>query len=192
MEWDYLARAQWLEIKTLLPGYILSAQGDRMLMAHSVEGRFPFLDSRLIEFSSHLPARDKILALNEKHLLKLAFKDELPAAILQRPKQPYRAPDSESFFSDSAPGWFSELCEEKTIENTGLFNTKGIKLLLEKCQKTQGKRMSNTDNMSIIFFISTMLLHKQFIENTEPFLGDELPPEPFKYIRKGEKNKKNE
>lgn len=53
--WDALCKAQWLEMVTLLPGYILSAQGDRMLMANSVEGRFPFLDCNLVEFSNQLP-----------------------------------------------------------------------------------------------------------------------------------------
>ena len=44
--WDSFCQAQYLETKYLLPGYILSSQGDRMAMAHSVEGRFPFLDYR--------------------------------------------------------------------------------------------------------------------------------------------------
>jgi asparagine synthase (glutamine-hydrolysing) len=192
MKWDSLERAQWLEIKTLLPGYILSAQGDRMLMAHSVEGRFPFLDVELVEFSRHLPARDKIQALNEKHLLKLAFKDEIPAAILQRPKQPYRSPDTESFFSGLAPQWLSELCDEREIARTSLFNSKAVKLLLDKCLKTNGRRMSNTDNMSAIFFLSTMLISKQFTQMSKPYSGDEIPAEPLKIIYAEEKNgKKN-
>ncbi|WP_309068441.1 asparagine synthase (glutamine-hydrolyzing), partial [Microbacterium sp.] len=58
--WDPLSRAQWLEITTLLPGYLLSSQGDRMLMAHGVEGRFPFLDPDVARLTAEIPARHKL------------------------------------------------------------------------------------------------------------------------------------
>ena len=51
--WGTVARAQYLEMTTFLAGYLLSSQGDRMLMGHSVEGRFPFLDHRLAELRRH-------------------------------------------------------------------------------------------------------------------------------------------
>ena len=51
-EWDGFVQSQYLETAHLLPGYILSSQGDRMAMAHSVEGRFPFLDHRVVEFAA--------------------------------------------------------------------------------------------------------------------------------------------
>ena len=53
--WDGLCQAQYLEAAYLLPGYILSSQGDRVSMAHAVEGRFPFLDHRVVEFAWRLP-----------------------------------------------------------------------------------------------------------------------------------------
>ena len=45
--WDPLERAAWLEVTTLLEPYLLAAQGDRVAMAHGVEGRYPFLDHRV-------------------------------------------------------------------------------------------------------------------------------------------------
>ena len=54
--WRPLAQDQYLEVRTLLSGYLLSSQGDRMLMAHSVEGRFPFLDADVVELANSLPA----------------------------------------------------------------------------------------------------------------------------------------
>ena len=54
--WSELARDQYLEVRTLLTGYILSSQGDRMLMAHSVEGRFPFLDADVMELAAFVSA----------------------------------------------------------------------------------------------------------------------------------------
>ncbi len=45
--WDHLEKAQWLETNVFMSGYLLSSQGDRMGMANSIEGRYPFLDHRL-------------------------------------------------------------------------------------------------------------------------------------------------
>ena len=78
--------------------YLLSSQGDRMAMAHSVEGRFPFLDHRVIEFCNRLPPTLKLHGLTEKALLRVAVSDWLPAEIVAGPKRPYRAPIHRSFF----------------------------------------------------------------------------------------------
>ncbi len=58
--WAPFSQAEYLEAMFLLPGYILSSQGDRMAMAHSVEGRYPFLDYRLVEFAAKLPTTLKM------------------------------------------------------------------------------------------------------------------------------------
>ena len=52
--YDYLTKAQWIELNIFMSGYLLSSQGDRMAMANSVEGRYPFLDHRVIEFCMKL------------------------------------------------------------------------------------------------------------------------------------------
>jgi asparagine synthase (glutamine-hydrolysing) len=62
-----LERTQMVEIETFLSGYLLSSQGDRMSMAHSVEGRFVFLDHELIEFASKISTKKKMQGLQEKH-----------------------------------------------------------------------------------------------------------------------------
>ncbi len=120
-DWDPLSRAQWLEMTTLLAGYILASQGDRMLMANSVEGRFPFLDRDVVDFANALPARHKLFGLEEKYLLKRAFADLVPDDIIHRPKQPYRAPDAASFFTADRPAWFGELMSERAIAEAGVF-----------------------------------------------------------------------
>ena len=68
--WDSLAKAQWLETTVFMSGYLLSTQGDRMGMANSVEGRYPFLDYRLLEYCASLPVEFKLKGLTEKYLLK--------------------------------------------------------------------------------------------------------------------------
>ena len=98
--WDYVYKAQYLEIITFMSGYLLSSQGDRMAMANSVELRVPYLDHRIIEYMSRVPSRFKIRGLNEKYLLKKVFNELLPQKILFRPKNPYRAPIRNSFFNN--------------------------------------------------------------------------------------------
>lgn len=165
-EWDPLSRAQWLERATLLPGYLLASQGDRMLMAHSVEGRFPFLDRDVVEFSDGLPGWHKLLGLQEKYLLKRAFADLLPDSILRRPKQPYRAPDAACFFAGPEPEWFQEVASPEAIVAAGVFDPTMVSHLLDKCARTGGRGMSNTDNMRVLAVVSTQLTHQQFIVDT--------------------------
>ena len=88
MPLDPLQRAQWLEFKTLLAGYLLSSQGDRMSFAHGVETRMPFLDPNVVHFTWQLPTDLKLKGgVDEKYILKRAFADQLPTRILQKPKQ---------------------------------------------------------------------------------------------------------
>jgi len=181
-EWDPVCRAQWLEMVTLLSGYILSAQGDRMLMANSVEGRFPFLDYRFVEFANQLPSRHKLLALDEKHLLKISFADLVPQPILQRPKQPYRAPDAGSFFNAGSRGWVDDLLSEKNLKEAAVFSPDAAVRFTEKCRRVRGLKMSNTDNMRMVAIISTMLVHHHFIENDGGGGGDAHPPGPVRVI----------
>jgi asparagine synthase (glutamine-hydrolysing) len=162
-DWDPLSRAQWLEMTTLLAGYVLASQGDRMLMANSVEGRFPFLDRDVVDFANALPARHKLFGLEEKYLLKRAFADLVPDDILHRPKQPYRAPDAASFFTPDRPDWFEAVMAERAIAAAGVFNPSLVAGLLAKCERTAGENMSNTDNMRVLAIVSTQLTYEHFI-----------------------------
>jgi asparagine synthase (glutamine-hydrolysing) len=163
--WPPLARDQYVEGKTLLSGYLLSAQGDRVGMANSVEGRFPFLDHRVLELSARLDPSLKILGLKEKFLLKRAFADLLPASIVKRTKQPYRAPDSASFFVDGQPlEYVAALLAPDAIGQAGYFDAAGVSRLLEKCQR--GRATGAADNMAFVGILSTMLLHEMFVNGT--------------------------
>lgn len=164
--WNPLERAQFLEMHTLLPGYILSAQGDRMLMAHSVEGRFPFLDHRVIEFAASLPPEQKLNGFEEKHILKEAFARSIPPRIAARRKQPYRAPDAACFTTDGvAPDWLHELTNPEAIQTDGVFRSESSWRLLSKVVACGGHRMSNADNMSISALISTTLLVREMVDS---------------------------
>lgn len=165
--WDSFSQSQYLEAAYLLPGYILSSQGDRMAMAHSVEGRFPFLDYRVVEFASCLSPQLKMKVLDEKYLLKAAAGNLIPRTIRSRPKQPYRAPDSRSFLVGPQAAklfdYVEELLAPKAIQEVGLFDAGAVGKLLDKAR--HGQVVSVKDNMSLVGILSTQIVVNQFIKN---------------------------
>lgn len=158
--WHPLHQAQYLETRFLLPGYILSSQGDRMAMAHGIEGRFPFLDHRLVEFAARLPPEMKLKGLVEKHILRKVAKHLLPTAISERTKQPYRAPEARSFVGPGELDYVRDSLSEASIAAGGLFNAKAVANLHEKCrlQPASGFR----DNAAFVGILSTQLWQKIF------------------------------
>ncbi|NJD08032.1 MAG: asparagine synthase (glutamine-hydrolyzing) [Methylococcaceae bacterium] len=160
--WHPFNRAQYLEAKTLMSGYLLCSQGDRMLMANSVEGRFPYLDHRVIEFANRLPPRLKMRGLNEKYLLKKAMAKDLPQQIVVRHKQPYRAPGVPAFFSSQSLGYVDELLSESKLKCYGYYDPKKVGFLVKKARA--GGALSARDNMALVGILSTQLCHYNFIE----------------------------
>ncbi|PVV09682.1 MAG: asparagine synthase (glutamine-hydrolyzing) [gamma proteobacterium symbiont of Ctena orbiculata] len=161
--WKPLNRDQYIEANTLLSGYLLSSQGDRVAMANSIEGRYPFLDHRVIEFAATLPSRYKIMGLNEKYMLKQTMQGLIPESIRKRSKQPYRAPDSQSFFNGETPlEYVAYLLSEERIRKAGYYNPKTVNLLLKKCAR--GKALGFADNMAFVGILSSMLVDELFIE----------------------------
>lgn len=157
--WEPMAQAQYLETLLLLPGYILSSQGDRMAMAHAVEMRFPFLDHRVVEFAARIPARLKMKGLNEKFILKRAARQLVPHSILARTKQPYRAPDIKSFFAGRVPDYVRQLMSSAHIERDGIFDSRAAQTLMRKAE--QGKATGTRDNMAFVGVLSTGLMIEQ-------------------------------
>lgn len=169
-QWHYLNRAQYIEAKSLMGEYLLCSQGDRMLMANSVEGRFPFLDHRVIEFANRLPPRLKMKVLNEKYLLKQAMRPHLPSAIVNRHKQPYRAPDIPAFIDSVTKQplpFVADLLSAEKIRNYGHFDAKSVELLLKKA--VRGGSVGHRDNQAFVGILATQAWHHLFIENHRTF-----------------------
>jgi len=174
--WDHLSRDQYLEVRTLLSGYLLSSQGDRMLMAHSVEGRFPFLDPDVVALANALPPSYKLRGLDEKHVLKRAAEGLVPKSVLARTKQPYRAPDAVSFVGRSSPAWVEELLSGGALLRSGIFDPAVVGALWRKCRDHgEGGQFSNTDNMALVGVLSTQILHDAFVAHPP----DAGPPPRF-------------
>jgi len=156
--WSALSQDQYLEIRTLLTGYLLASQGDRMLMAHSVEGRFPFLDTEVTRLANSLPPTYKLRGLNEKYILKRVAQGLVPDEIIARHKQPYRAPDATAFTGDPVPDWVGELTSRSKLVDAGIFDPAAVGLLWRKCRAAASP--SNADDMALVGVLSTGLLHE--------------------------------
>jgi asparagine synthase (glutamine-hydrolysing) len=160
--WHPLCRAQYLEFTLFMSGYLLSAQGDRTMMSRSIEGRVPFLDHHVIEAGALIPPKFKIRGLNEKHVLKRAFADLLPAEIAARPKMPYRAPIAACFRSPEQ-NLAARLIEPSSIARTGMLDAAVVDKLFGKARSSTG--VSEREDMSIALAVSTQLFHHHFLDD---------------------------
>jgi asparagine synthase (glutamine-hydrolysing) len=161
--WQPLSKAQYTEICIFLSNYLLSSQGDRMAMAHSVEGRYPFLDHRVIEFATRLPSRFKLNGLTEKYILKQAARNHIPKEVIERSKQPYRAPIGHCFFGPNAPEYVDEMFSANKLKQSGYFDSNKVNRLVLKCRQHKGELQSERENMAIVGILSVQLLYEQFV-----------------------------
>jgi asparagine synthase (glutamine-hydrolysing) len=159
--WSSLNRAAYLEMTTHLSPYLLSSHGDRMTMAHGVEGRFPFLDHRLFEFAAALPTGSRLRGLREKEILRRWASRILPAGIKARREQSYRAPDAPTFFGPHAPEWVGDHLTSDALRRVGVFSPASVDGLVERCRA--GLATGFRDTQAIVAVLSTQLWHDQFI-----------------------------
>ena len=176
-----LSRAQHVEIATFLEGYLLHAQGDRMLMGNSIEGRFPYLDVRVAEFAARLPDSLRLRGLQEKYALRRAVARRLPRAISERPKVPYRAPIREVFFGAERPDYVAELMRTQPVADAGILDPAAVGRVVAKFER--GGPVSEKDEMSLVRSVSVMLMHERFVARpvlapaahpTREVTGDEI------------------
>lgn len=169
-----LQKNQILEMKTLLSGYLLSSQGDRMSMAHSVEGRYPFLDHRLVDMLFDMKDDFKLNGFNQKYLLKESFKTQIPASIINRPKRPYMSPDLRSFIVNGKPTENTAFfLSDDLIKDYGIFNGKWVKRFLQKFSDGIPASIGYRDNMILTFILSTQIANYWLLHPRKASLTEE-------------------
>lgn len=174
--WHPLSQSQYLESAFLLPGYILSSQGDRVAMANGVEGRFPFLDYRLIELAARIPSRLKLKGLTEKYILRRSVESMLPAGIARRTKQPYRAPESRAFLRSRVGATVLDHMSSANVGAAGYFDAKLVERLVAKCDKLASTGFR--DNLAFVGILSTQVWHETFIARAKEKRGTPLAFSP--------------
>jgi len=161
--WGILERAQYLEATVFLSDYLLSSQGDRMSMGHSVEGRYPFLDHRAVEFACRQPAYWKLHGLTEKYLLREVARPLLPETIGHRRKRPYRAPIHKCFFPAGQPlPWIADLLSDTALREAGMFQPDSVARLVRKA--SLGIALTEIEDMALAGILSAQVLQQTFIQ----------------------------
>jgi asparagine synthase (glutamine-hydrolysing) len=178
--WTPVARAQYLETTTFMSQYLLSSQGDRMAMGNSVEIRLPFLDHRLVELMARMPDWLKIRGMQEKYLLKKIFAPRLPAAVVARSKQPFRAPISSCLLAPTAPDYVGSLLDSAQLKADGIFDPARVTRLIARLKCT--RQPSEVDNMALALVLTTGLLAEE-TRTGSLGRGHMTPPRPWRRLK---------
>jgi asparagine synthase (glutamine-hydrolysing) len=157
-----IAEAQWLEFRTLLHGYLLSTQGDRMALAHGVENRCPFLAKDVVEFAGSLPEEWRLAnGSDEKRILRDAFRGRLPEWVLAKRKRPYRAPDAAAFFGPERPDYLDAVLSPAELAKVPSLRAERVGKLVEKLARTPPERISPKESQAFLLILSTCLLARE-------------------------------
>lgn len=162
--WDPLNQALYFGFKTLLPGMLLCHKGDRVAMHNSVETRYPFLDEDVIDFCCKLHPRWKLRGLlRDKVILRHYASHLLPESIWRQPKQMFRAPLGNTFFS-GASKLTNQLLSEESLRRSGLFHPKAVWAARQTFSRGElGPLQRVFVEMGLTAVIATQLWHHKYL-----------------------------
>jgi asparagine synthase (glutamine-hydrolysing) len=159
-----LSRVQYLDMKTYLPGDILT-KVDRASMAHSLEVRVPILDYELVEWVAGLPPETKLRGREGKHLFKKAMEPYLPRDLLYRPKMGFAVPLA-SWFRGPLRDRVREALASPALLDTGIFDERFLKRMVDEHQS--GLRDFSAPLWSVLMFEAFCLRRERVERMTEP------------------------
>ncbi|MFZ6863880.1 asparagine synthase (glutamine-hydrolyzing) [Undibacterium sp. Ji67W] len=173
-----MQRARQIEYRLLLSGYLLSSQGDRMFAAYGVENRSPFLDNDVVDFALSLPEEWCLNAtLEEKSILRAAYRTQLPEVVVSRRKQSYLSPDLHLIKSISGEKLIDEYLNARSLANLEWLDADYAQMILERCRKSPITELTSVDSQSVLLMLTTSILHRQFIS------GEHVPLVPIHHVR---------
>jgi asparagine synthase (glutamine-hydrolysing) len=156
-----LHQSMYVWSKQSLPSYILSVLGDRMEMAHSIEGRLPFLDHPLVELVRDMPATIKIRGMTEKYLLREALEPVLTKTAYERRKHPFLAPPYSSNLQGPMATCMQDLLRSEAMRAVPLFEHQRVIALLDKLP-TLPPHMHLPVDGTLMMLASSCLLQQHF------------------------------
>ncbi|HEX6903894.1 MAG TPA: asparagine synthase (glutamine-hydrolyzing) [Thermoanaerobaculia bacterium] len=158
---DPVNQSLYLWGKTLLPNYILCNVGDRMEMAHSVEGRLPFLDHHVAEEAARMPVAMKIRGMTEKYVLREAARPVLTETVYKRQKHPFKAPPA-TFRRDSRMyAFLQDTLRGGALDGPGIYDRAKVAALLDAIPSMDTAGRARAD-MLLMWMASLCLLHESF------------------------------
>lgn len=158
---DSVNQSLYLWCKTSFPNYMLSVLGDRMEMAHSIEGRPPFLDHPLAEFCARLPVHQKIHLDREKHLLREAARDLIPQRIYDRQKQPFMAPTVSRHSFGALQEFICDTLSSTEAQSLPFYDTKKLLALVNNLPNLPVNVQAGADAL-LVQVASACSMQKQF------------------------------
>lgn len=157
----------YLDLKLRLADHLVGDHGDRMLMANSVEGRFPFLDVELFEVIRTLPPDLLLHDYVEKFILKETARPYLPPGIVEREKFAFAAPGSAYLLRAKIP-WIEEMLAPEVIRAQGYFDPAAVEALKHKALAEEERPTGGAPEDPLL----TVLSFGLFLEVFEmPWLG---------------------
>lgn len=157
---DPVNQALYIWTRTVLPNFILTVLGDRMEMAHSVEGRVPFLDHRVAEYAAQIPVHHKIRGQREKHVLREAVRDCVLPEVYDRQKHPFISPPSRD--NDDALALFcQDTLRSRSVEDQPFFEPYRIRGLMDQVAAMEPADRAAFEGV-VLRIVSTCVLQQRF------------------------------
>jgi asparagine synthase (glutamine-hydrolysing) len=158
---DPLHQSLYMWAKTGLPSYILTMLGDRMEMAHSVEGRVPFLDHHLVEVICSHPVNQKIRGMTEKYVLREAARDVITDTVYRRQKHPFLSPPATLAPDERLSAFVQDTLRGPVLGAMPFFSQKKVVDLLDRLHSMdEGGRVANDQVLMTV--VSACVLHERF------------------------------
>ena len=158
---DPLHQSLYLWAKTGLPSYILTMLGDRMEMAHSIEGRVPFLDHHVVEVIRSQPVSQKIRGMTEKYVLREAARDVISDTVYRRQKHPFLSPPATLNPKERLSSLVQDTLRGPTLASIPFFDQKKVIGLLDRLETMdEGSRVAN--DQVLMHLTSACVLHERF------------------------------
>jgi len=128
---DRLNQVLYINAKTVLPNFILNYLADRMEMAHSIEGRVPFLDHHVAEAAARVPVNMKVKGIREKHVLREATKDVLIPEVYDRQKHPFTAPPTRAA-NDPMLAFYRDTFASRAANDQPIYDMTKVRAVLDQ------------------------------------------------------------
>ncbi len=158
---DPVHQSLYLWSKTMLPGYILTMLGDRMEMAHSIEGRVPFLDHHLVEVIRSQPVTQKIRGMTEKYVLREAARDVITDTVYRRQKHPFLSPPATLNPKEKLSTLVQDTLRGPTLAAIPFFDKKKVIALLDSLDAMdEGSRVAIDQVLMMV--VSACVLQDRF------------------------------
>jgi asparagine synthase (glutamine-hydrolysing) len=156
-----LNQSLYLWAKTGLPLYILTMLGDRMEMAHSVEGRVPFLDHKVVEVIGAQPVSQKIRGMTEKYGLREAVRDVISDTVYARQKHPFLSPPAALSPAGKLGAFVQETLRGPSLAAIPYFDQKKVIGLLDRISTMDQGSLVAYDQV-LMLLVSACVLHQGF------------------------------